>query len=89
MKLLRQQPEKAGFGINLHDQTGERSHHIAYVEAQTAEDTQALARLFAQAPLADQLVREAFAILGTSEPLDIRDWLRTARAYIDTVDGKE
>jgi hypothetical protein len=73
--------------IELHLEEA-RAHHVGSIKARNILETEHLARLFVQAPLADQLVREALEIMTTGN-LDIRDWLRTAQAHIDTVDGKD
>lgn len=90
MLFLTRQPSRNGataIGIRL--ETPKRGYQVASVLGTAPAETEALARLFIQAPLADQLVREAIAILANEEELDIRDWLRSAHAYVDTVDGKD
>lgn len=83
--LVRGKPTEAGAVPIVHEAATGRSE-LCHVHARSPQDTELLTRLFVQSPVADQLVREALAIIDAGELLDVRDWLRAARAYVETID---
>ena len=83
MLLLRRHPVNVLGSILITHEEAAGSTPVALIRGPHGPE---IARLFVQSPCADQLVREAVAIISNADELDIRDWLRAARAYLETID---